>query len=103
MRKIVSTLFISLDGVTESPQNWQIELMDDEAGADVGRGMEESVVESQVTSKGIAPDVGVNDRNATGASAPWVADTCAIAVVQKPAVSVTVTLTMYVPETWYVC
>ncbi|SRR6266581_3230143 len=42
MRKIVSTVFISLDGVTESPQNWQIELMDAEAGADVGRGMEEA-------------------------------------------------------------
>jgi dihydrofolate reductase len=42
MRKIVAGLFISLDGVTESPQNWQIELMDDEAGADIGRSMEEA-------------------------------------------------------------
>jgi dihydrofolate reductase len=42
MRKIVAGLFISLDGVTESPQNWQMGLMDDEAGADVGRGMEEA-------------------------------------------------------------
>jgi dihydrofolate reductase len=42
MRKIVAGLFISLDGVTESPQNWQRALMDDEAGADVGEGMEEA-------------------------------------------------------------
>jgi dihydrofolate reductase len=42
MRKIVAGLFISLDGVTESPQNWQLGLMDEEAGADVGQGMEEA-------------------------------------------------------------
>ena len=42
MRKIVAGLFISLDGVTESPQNWQMGLMDAEAGADVGEGMEEA-------------------------------------------------------------
>jgi dihydrofolate reductase len=42
MRKIVAGLFISLDGVTESPQNWQMNLMDEEAGSDVSRGMEEA-------------------------------------------------------------
>ena len=42
MRKIVAGLFISLDGVTQDPQNWQRGLMDDEAGADVGRGMQEA-------------------------------------------------------------
>jgi dihydrofolate reductase len=42
MRKIVSGLFISLDGVTQDPQNWQRGLMDDEAGEDVSRAMEEA-------------------------------------------------------------
>lgn len=42
MRRIVAGLFISLDGVTQDPQKWQMGLMDDEAGADVGRAMEEA-------------------------------------------------------------
>ena len=42
MRKIVASLFISLDGVTQDPQNWQRGLMDEEAGSDVGQGMEEA-------------------------------------------------------------
>jgi dihydrofolate reductase len=42
MRKIVAGLFISLDGVTQDPQNWQRGLMDEEAGSDVGQGMEEA-------------------------------------------------------------
>jgi dihydrofolate reductase len=42
MRRIVSGLFISLDGVTQDPQNWQMGLMDDEAGEDVSRAMEEA-------------------------------------------------------------
>ncbi len=42
MRKIVAGLFISLDGVTESPQDWQIGLMDDEAGQDIGEALEEA-------------------------------------------------------------
>src|SRR5206468_1908979 len=42
MRKIVAGLFISLDGVAENPGEWQIDLTDDEAGADVGRGLEEA-------------------------------------------------------------
>lgn len=42
MRKIVAGLFLSLDGVAEAPNLWQMNLMDEEAGADVGRGMEEA-------------------------------------------------------------
>ncbi len=33
MRKVVSGLFISLDGVTESPGEWQFDLFDDDMGA----------------------------------------------------------------------
>jgi dihydrofolate reductase len=42
MRKVVSGLFISLDGVTQDPQNWRVDLMDDEAGADVDRATQEA-------------------------------------------------------------
>jgi dihydrofolate reductase len=42
MRKIVAGLFISLDGVVEAPQEWQIDLMDDEAGADIQRALDEA-------------------------------------------------------------
>jgi dihydrofolate reductase len=42
MRKIVAGLFISLDGVVEAPQEWQMDLMDDEAGADIQRGLDEA-------------------------------------------------------------
>ena len=37
MRRIVAGLFLSLDGVAEAPNLWQMGLMDEEAGADVGR------------------------------------------------------------------
>ncbi len=33
MRKVISGLFISLDGVTESPDKWQFDLFDDDMGA----------------------------------------------------------------------
>lgn len=33
MRKVVSGLFISLDGVTESPEKWQFDNFDDDMGA----------------------------------------------------------------------
>lgn len=33
MRKIVSGLFISLDGITESPDKWQLDFFDDDLGA----------------------------------------------------------------------
>jgi dihydrofolate reductase len=36
MRKIVSGLFISLDGVVEAPQTWHFPYFDDEMGAAVG-------------------------------------------------------------------
>jgi riboflavin biosynthesis pyrimidine reductase len=42
MRKVVSGLFISLDGVTQDTQNWRVDLMDDEAGADVDRATQEA-------------------------------------------------------------
>jgi len=42
MRKVVAGLFISLDGVTQDPQNWQMGLMDEEAGSDVSQAMEEA-------------------------------------------------------------
>src|SRR4051794_2805152 len=36
MRKIVSGLFISLDGVVEAPETWHFPYFDDEMGAAVG-------------------------------------------------------------------
>lgn len=40
MGKIVSNFFISLDGVVESPEQWQFPYFNDEMGAAVGRGTE---------------------------------------------------------------
>jgi dihydrofolate reductase len=39
MRKIVSGLFITLDGVTDGPERWQTEFMDGELGAELGKGL----------------------------------------------------------------
>jgi dihydrofolate reductase len=39
MRKIVAGLFISLDGVTESPQDWNFDYFNDEMGDAVGASM----------------------------------------------------------------
>jgi dihydrofolate reductase len=36
MRKIVAGLFVSLDGVTESPDKWQFPYFSDELGAEIG-------------------------------------------------------------------
>ncbi|QWF81208.1 dihydrofolate reductase family protein [Amycolatopsis sp. CA-230715] len=36
MRKIVSSLFISLDGVVESPDKWSLDYFTDEIGASIG-------------------------------------------------------------------
>ncbi|MDE3087793.1 MAG: dihydrofolate reductase family protein, partial [Chloroflexota bacterium] len=36
MRKIVAGLFISLDGVTESPEKWQFDNFDEDMGAAMG-------------------------------------------------------------------
>lgn len=40
MAKIVSNLFISLDGVVERPDQWHFPYFDDEMGAAVGHGVE---------------------------------------------------------------
>ncbi len=37
MRKLVSSFFISLDGVVEAPQNWHFPYFDDEMGAVIGQ------------------------------------------------------------------
>jgi len=42
MRKIVAGLFISLDGVTEAPENWQLAYINDEMLEAVGSAMAES-------------------------------------------------------------
>ena len=42
MRKIVSTLFISLDGVVEAPADWHFPYFNDEMGEIVGEQMERS-------------------------------------------------------------
>lgn len=36
MRKVVAGLFISLDGVTESPDQWQFDVFDEDMGAAMG-------------------------------------------------------------------
>src|ERR1041384_2115987 len=40
MRKVVSWLFISLDGVVEAPNEWQFDVMDDDMIADLGSQMD---------------------------------------------------------------
>ena len=40
MRKVASGLYISLDGVTESPDGWQFDNFDEELGAAMGEGLE---------------------------------------------------------------
>jgi dihydrofolate reductase len=42
MGKIVSNFFIALDGVVEAPNEWHFPYFDDDMGAAVGRGMEET-------------------------------------------------------------
>jgi dihydrofolate reductase len=42
MRKVVAGLFISLDGVTEAPENWQLPYISDELEEAVGAAMAES-------------------------------------------------------------
>ena len=39
MRKVTAGLFVSLDGVTESPEKWQFPYFDDEMGEAVGAAM----------------------------------------------------------------
>jgi dihydrofolate reductase len=42
MRKIVASLFIALDGVVESPDQWQFDVFDDMMGAEISRQMDEN-------------------------------------------------------------
>lgn len=42
MRKITAGLFITLDGVVESPDKWNMPYFNDEMGATIGAGMAES-------------------------------------------------------------
>jgi dihydrofolate reductase len=41
MRKVVASLFISLDGVAESPDQWQFDVFDDDMGAEITKQMNE--------------------------------------------------------------
>jgi dihydrofolate reductase len=41
MRKVTSSLFISLDGVVEAPDQWQGDLFDDDMGADMAAQLSE--------------------------------------------------------------
>jgi dihydrofolate reductase len=41
MRKVVASLFISLDGVAESPNEWQFDVFNDDMGAEIIRQMNE--------------------------------------------------------------
>jgi dihydrofolate reductase len=56
MRKIVSSFFISLDGVIESPDQWHFPYFNDEMGAVVGGGMEaaDAMLLGRVTYDGFA-------------------------------------------------
>jgi hypothetical protein len=39
MRKVTAGLFVSLDGVTESPEKWQLPYFNDEMGEAIGAAM----------------------------------------------------------------
>ena len=51
MRKVIAGLFISLDGVTEAPNQWQFEHFDDEVMADMARQVaaEDTILLGRVT------------------------------------------------------
>ncbi|MBZ0284314.1 MAG: dihydrofolate reductase family protein [Anaerolineae bacterium] len=57
MRKVVSALFISLDGVTESPEKWQFDNMDMEMFAAMGEAIasQDAVLLGRVTYEEWAP------------------------------------------------
>lgn len=42
MRKAIASLFLSLDGVTESPEEWHLPYFNDEMGAAIGESMSSS-------------------------------------------------------------
>ncbi len=56
MRKIVSNLFISLDGVVEAPDRWSLAYWSDEIGQVIGSGMAEAdaMLLGRVTYEGFA-------------------------------------------------
>ncbi|MDT7797634.1 MAG: hypothetical protein QOI78_1067 [Actinomycetota bacterium] len=56
MRKIVSNLFISLDGVVEAPDKWSLRYWNDEIGRAVGSGMAaaDAMLLGRVTYEGFA-------------------------------------------------
>jgi len=51
MRKVVSWLFISLDGVVEAPNEWQFDVFDEDMGAAIGSLMkaEDAILMGRVT------------------------------------------------------
>jgi len=57
MRKVVSGLFISLDGVTESPDKWQFDNFDEDMGAAMGAHLaaEDAILLGRVTYQEWAP------------------------------------------------
>ena len=42
MRKVIASLFLSLDGVMESPEKWHFPYFNDEMGAEIGAAMAEA-------------------------------------------------------------
>jgi hypothetical protein len=42
MRKVTAGLFVSLDGVVESPEKWQLPYFNDEMGEVIGAAMTEA-------------------------------------------------------------
>ena len=57
MRKVISGLFISLDGVTESPDKWQFDVFDDEMMAIMGAHIaaEDTILLGRVTYEAWTP------------------------------------------------
>ncbi|MEO3762295.1 dihydrofolate reductase family protein [Streptomyces sp. B8F3] len=54
MRKIVASLFISLDGVVEAPDQWHMSYFDDEMGEAVGGLMSDTMLYGRKTYDGFA-------------------------------------------------
>ena len=54
MRKIIAGEFVSLDGVAEAPDTWQLPYLDDEMGAAVGALMQPEILLGRVTWAGFA-------------------------------------------------
>lgn len=54
MRKIVASLFISLDGVVDAPDQWHLPYFDDEMGEAVGALMSDTMLYGRTTYEGFA-------------------------------------------------